>query len=272
MWASSSTIKTRRGLFMGRLPGRIASLSPIAGAGIFTFILSLREDFGIVGGQHWTPSNRVTRRVSMSTVTVPPPLARPADRTINPAWLRVTHWVNALAVVMMVASGWRIYNASPLFRFSFPDGVTLGGWLAGALQWHFAAMWLLVANGTLYLVLNVASGRLFHRFFPLSLRGVLSDACAALRGRLAHDDPCRYNQVQRAAYLFVMLDLVVLLLSGLVLWKSVQFGLLRELMGGYETARRVHFAAMALLVAFVGLHLAMVALVPRTLRHMVVGR
>ena len=208
----------------------------------------------------------------MSTVTVPPPLTRPAGDTIHPAWLRVTHWVNALAVVAMVASGWRIYNASPLFGFSFPNGVTLGGWLAGALQWHFAAMWLLVANGTLYLVLNVASGRLFRRFFPVSPRAVLHDALAALRGRLAHEDPRRYNQVQRFAYLFVMLDLVVLVLSGLVLWKSVQFGLLRELMGGYEAARRVHFVAMALLVAFVGLHLVMVALVPRSLRTMVVGR
>ncbi|MFP5406331.1 MAG: cytochrome b/b6 domain-containing protein [Gammaproteobacteria bacterium] len=208
----------------------------------------------------------------MSTVAVPPPMTRPAGGTIHPAWLRVTHWVNALAVAVMVASGWRIYNASPLFGFSFPDGLTLGGWLAGALLWHFAAMWLLVANGTLYLVMNVASGRLFRRFFPVSPRGVLRDGLAALRGRLSHDDPRRYNQVQRAAYLFVMLDIVVLVLSGLVLWKSVQFGLLRDLMGGYEAARRIHFVAMALMVAFVGLHLVMVALVPRTLRHMVVGR
>ncbi len=208
----------------------------------------------------------------MSTVAVPPPMTRPAGGAIHPTWLRLTHWVNALAVAVMAASGWRIYNASPLFNFSFPDSVTLGGWLAGALQWHFAAMWLLVTSGTLYLVLNIASGRLFRRFFPVSPRGVLRDALAALRGRLAHDDPRRYNQVQRAAYLFVMLDLVVLVLSGLVLWKSVQFGLLRELMGGYEAARRVHFVAMALLVAFVGLHLVMVALVPRSLRVMILGR
>lgn len=208
----------------------------------------------------------------MSTASHPRHLASPGAGVIHPLWLRVTHWVDALAVAVMVASGWRIYNASPLFGFTFPDGVTMGGWLAGALQWHFAAMWLLAANGALYLVLNVASGRLFRRFFPVSLRGVARDALAALRGRLVHDDPRHYNQVQRAAYLFVVLDLVVLVLSGLVLWKSVQFGLLRELMGGYEAARRVHFAAMALLVAFVGLHLVMVALVPRSLRAMVVGR
>ncbi len=191
---------------------------------------------------------------------------------IHPGWLRVTHWLNALAVVVMATSGWRIYNASPLFDFTFPDGITLGGWLAGALQWHFAGMWLLVANGSLYLLLNIASGRLFHRFFPLSPTGVLHDAMAALRGKLAHSDLRHYNQVQRAAYLFVMVDICLLVISGLVLWKSVQFGMLRDLLGGYETARRVHFVAMALLVAFVGLHLIMVTLVPRTLRAMILGR
>lgn len=208
----------------------------------------------------------------MSTVAVSPPMTSPAGGTSHPVWLRVTHWVDALAVAMMIASGWRIYNASPLFDFEFPAAITMGGWLAGALQWHFAAMWLLAVNGTLYLVVNIASGRLFRQFFPVSPRGVLHDVLSALRGRLAHDDPRHYNQVQRAAYLFVMLDLVVLVLSGLVLWKSVQFGVLRELMGGYEAARRVHFFAMALLVAFIGLHLIMVALVPRSLRAMILGR
>lgn len=211
----------------------------------------------------------------MSSVAVPPQVAGfggSGGGTVHPAWLRVTHWVNAVAVVVMVASGWRIYNASPLFDFEFPAAITMGGWLAGALQWHFAAMWLLAANGALYLGLNVASGRLFRRFLPVSPRGVLRDAAAALHGRLGHDDPRHYNQVQRAAYLFVMLDLVVLVLSGLVLWKSVQFPVLRELMGGYEAARRVHFLAMALLVVFAGLHLVMVALVPRSLRAMILGR
>jgi thiosulfate reductase cytochrome b subunit len=133
-------------------------------------------------------------------------------------------------------------------------------------------MWLLAANGLLYLTLNLATGRLFRRFFPVSPQGVLADVGSALRGRLAHDDPRHYNQVQRAAYLFAMLDLVVLVASGLVLWKSVQFGTLRDLLGGYEAARRIHFAAMALLVGFVAVHLVMVALVPRTLLTMIRGR
>jgi thiosulfate reductase cytochrome b subunit len=187
---------------------------------------------------------------------------------IHPIWMRITHWLNAFAVLILVTSGWQIYNAAPLFPFSFPSSITLGGWLAGALQWHFAAMWLLAANGLLYLALNVASGRLFRKFFPLSPAGIWRDALAALKGKLSHADPRQYNSVQRFAYLFVMLDIALLVLSGLVLWKPVQFAFLRDLLGDYEFARRIHFFAMAALVVFVAVHLVMVALVPRTLLTM----
>ncbi|HVR50180.1 MAG TPA: cytochrome b/b6 domain-containing protein [Pseudorhodoferax sp.] len=199
-------------------------------------------------------------------------LTPPDNAPIHPGWLRLCHWLNALAVLVLVASGWRIYNAAPFFPFEFPKALTLGGWLGGALQWHFAAMWLLAGNGLVYLVLNIVSGRLRTRFFPLTLRGIWRDLRAALHGALAHADPRHYNSVQRAAYLFVLLDTVVLVLSGLVLWKSVQFGLLRELLGGYEAARRVHFVAMAALVGFVAVHLVMVALVPRSLIAMIRGK
>lgn len=194
------------------------------------------------------------------------------NRTIHPAWLRATHWLNALAVLIMATSGWRIYNASPMFDFKFAKDITLGGWLGGAIQWHFAAMWLLAANGLVYLLCNAATGRIVRKFFPLSPRAIIADLLAALRGKLAHDDLSHYNAVQRAAYLFVIVDALALVLSGLVLWKSVQFPLLRELLGGYESARRVHFFAMAAMVAFVAVHLAMVALVPRTLLAMIRGR
>ena len=208
--------------------------------------------------------------MNASTLLQTAALAAPA--TIHPRWLRLTHWLNAMAVVVLVLSGWRIYNASPLFDFRFPAGITLGGWLGGALQWHFAAMWLLGFNGLAYFGLNVFTGRARRKFFPVSPRAVLADALAALRGKLSHADPQTYNAVQRAAYLFVSLDTLLLVLSGLVLWKSVQFPLLRDLLGGYDTARRVHFFAMAGLVSFVAVHLAMVALVPRTLLTMLRGR
>ena len=193
-------------------------------------------------------------------------------RIVHPGWLRTMHWLNALVVIILMMSGWRIYNATAFLGFAIPKNITLGGWLGGAIQWHFAAMWILGVNGFLYLAVNLASGRLRHKFFPLSLKGLLADLLAALKGRLAHADPEHYNMVQRLAYLFVMLDSVLLVVSGLVLWKSVQFPLLRELLFGYEGARRIHFFAMAALAAFVVVHLVMVALVPHTLIYMVRGR
>jgi thiosulfate reductase cytochrome b subunit len=195
-----------------------------------------------------------------------------AHDIIHPAWLRIVHWLNAAAVVVLVTSGWRIYDATAFLGFAIPASWTLGGWLGGALAWHFAAMWLLVANGIVYLTVNLVSGRLRRQFLPIPPRQVLRDLAAALRGRLSHADPRHYNSVQRLAYVFVMVDAIMLVLSGLVLWKSVQFPLLRTLLGGYEGARRVHFFCMAGLCGFIVVHVVMVALVPRTLVAMLRGR
>jgi thiosulfate reductase cytochrome b subunit len=191
---------------------------------------------------------------------------------INPLWLRITHWLNAVAVIIMMLSGWRIYNASPILAFSIPAQLTMGGWLGGALQWHFAAMWLLFINGLAYLALNLVSGRLRRKLLPVSVAGFIADMRAAFSGHLVHDDISRYNTVQKLAYLAIIADLVILVLSGLAIWKSVQFPLLRTLMAGYDNARVVHFYAMAFALAFLIVHLAMVALVPRTLVAMVRGR
>ncbi len=105
---------------------------------------------------------------------------------IHPLWLRLTHWLNALAMLIMVTSGWRIYNASPLFNFSFINELTLGGWLGGALQWHFAGMWLFGINGLCYLLINLFSGRFKRQFWPLSPKKFVTDLWAALRGKLSH--------------------------------------------------------------------------------------
>jgi thiosulfate reductase cytochrome b subunit len=191
---------------------------------------------------------------------------------IHPLLVRVTHWVNAFAILIMVASGWRIYNASPLFGFKFPADWTLGGWLAGALQWHFAAMWLLAINGLVYLCYGIASGHFRRKLLPLSPATVLRDVRDALRGRLAHADLSVYNAAQRAAYLGAIIVVVLLVLSGLVLWKPVQFHTLGLVMGDYEGARYLHFFAMAGLVFFVVVHVVMVLLVPRTFPSMFTGR
>src|SRR6266571_57906 len=179
---------------------------------------------------------------------------------VHPLVVRVTHWINAFAILIMVASGWRIYNASPLFPFRFPNELTLGGWLAGALQWHFAALWLLVLNGIVYVGYGILSGHFRRKLFPLTPRAVLNDVLAALRGKLAHDDLAVYNAAQRAAYLAIILCLAVLVLSGLAIWKPVQLQELAALMGGYEGARVVL------------VHIVMVILVPRTFPTIITGR
>jgi thiosulfate reductase cytochrome b subunit len=205
-------------------------------------------------------------------VTPDTTLAAPDMTVIHPAWLRITHWINVIAVVTLILSGWQIYNASPIFAFRFPASVTLGGWLGGGILWHFAAMWVLVVNGLIYLALNFATGRFKYKFFPLRPREVLHDFVSALKGKLAHADLRQYNALQKLAYLFVIVDVTVIVCSGLVVWKSVQFSVLRELMGGYDNARVVHFCGMAALVAFIVVHIVMVALVPKTLILMIRGK
>ena len=203
------------------------------------------------------------------------PLHKPAtgEAIIHPRWVRITHWINALAMFMMIGSGWQIYDASPLFDFlQFPPGLALGGWLAGALLWHFAAMWLLVINGIVYVTLGFASGRFRRKLLPIRLHAVLKDLLAALRGRLAHDDLAVYNSVQRLLYAGVLIAGVVIVLSGLSIWKPVQFKYLTALFGGYDTARYVHFFAMTAIVAFLAVHVALALIVPKSLRAIISGR
>jgi thiosulfate reductase cytochrome b subunit len=210
-------------------------------------------------------SGEAATNVSM----VPEGAARPL---IHPVWVRVTHWINALAMLMMIGSGWQIYNASPLFGFTFPTQIALGNWLAGALLWHFAAMWLLAINGVVYVALGLLTGRFRRKLFPISPREVWRDLLAALRGRLAHDDLTVYNAVQRLLYVGILLTGVVIVLSGLSIWKPVQFQALTAFFGGYNTARYVHFAAMTAIVAFLVVHVTLAILVPKSLRAMIIGR
>jgi thiosulfate reductase cytochrome b subunit len=191
---------------------------------------------------------------------------------VHPLVVRVTHWINVLAVLVMLGSGWQIYNASPLFAFTFPDALTLGGWLAGALQWHFAAMWLLAFNGLVYVVYGIVSGHFRRKLLPISPGAVVRDVYAALRGKLAHQDLSVYNAAQRAAYVALILALVVLVFSGLAIWKPVQLYWLVAPMGDYEGARLLHFFAMAAVVFIVVVHVAMVALVPKTFPSMITGK
>ncbi|MGB9117464.1 cytochrome b/b6 domain-containing protein [Bradyrhizobium sp.] len=191
---------------------------------------------------------------------------------MQPAWVRTMHWINAVAIILMIMSGWQIYNASPLFSFTFSRSITLGGWLGGALLWHFAAMWLLMVNGLLYLIMGFATGRFKRKLLPITPGGVISDTRAALTGKLSHDDLTKYNQVQKLLYAGIIVVGILIVLSGLSIWKPVQLQWLTALFGGYDAARYVHFIGMSAIVAFLVVHVALAVLVPKSLRAMIIGR
>jgi thiosulfate reductase cytochrome b subunit len=206
-----------------------------------------------------------------------------ADVKIHPGVVRATHWINAVAMVIMIGSGWRIWNSDPIFDFSFPVAITIGGdpamsqdvhnelGLAGALQWHFAGMWLLVVNGLVYFAYGIWSGHFRHSLFPLTPSAFLRDALAALTFRLPHRLGV-YNAVQKTLYLGVLAAGVVTALTGLAIWKPGQLQELAFLFGGFNTARLIHFLGMAAIVLFLCVHIALVVIVPRTLPAMITGR
>ncbi len=195
-----------------------------------------------------------------------------AAKVIQPAWVRIVHWINALAMILMIMSGWQIYNASPLFNFTFSRSITLGGWLGGALQWHFAAMWLLMVNGLVYLTLGLITGRFRRKLLPITVDGVVGDTRAALTGKLSHADLTTYNYVQKLLYAGIIAVGIIIVLSGLAIWKPVQLQWLTALFGGYDVARYVHFFCMAAIVGFLVIHVALALLVPKSLRAMIIGR
>jgi len=209
--------------------------------------------------------------ISEQTETEPGAVAV-TGAAIQPAWVRIMHWVNAAAMIVMIMSGWQIYNASPLFDFHFSRAVTLGGWLGGGLLWHFAAMWVLAINGVLYLIVGLATGRFRRKLWPITPAGVVSDFVKAATFKLSHADLTTYNSVQKLLYAGIILVGILVVLSGLSIWKPVQFHLLTAVFGGYDAARYVHFAAMSAIVLFLVVHIALALLVPKSLRAMILGR
>lgn len=192
-----------------------------------------------------------------------------AKRVIHPLPLRVMHWLNALAIIVMIGSGWQIYDASPLFDFTFPRTITIGQWLGAAIAWHLAFMWLLVSNGIAYVVWSLASGH-YRKLLPIRPREVWRDFTAALTFRLKHETGI-YNAVQKLLYAGVLLAGLAAVVSGLAIWKPVQLWFFCNLCGGYFAARYVHFFAMSAIVAFFAVHLLLVAMVPKALPPMITG-
>lgn len=191
---------------------------------------------------------------------------------LHPLPVRIMHWVNAVAILIMIGSGWKIYNDEVIFGWlHFPDWMTIGGEAQGALQWHFFAMWVLALNGLCYLAYGIVSGRFRRKLLPIRLREILSNIADALRFRLSHDDITRYNAVQKLLYVGIIAVIVVQVLSGLAVWKPVQFSELASLFYDFQGSRLVHFIGMTAIVGFIVIHVALALLVPKTIGAMVNG-
>jgi thiosulfate reductase cytochrome b subunit len=196
----------------------------------------------------------------------------PHARRLHPLPIRIMHWTNAAVMFIMIGSGWKIYNDEVIFgRLHFPDAITFGPYAQHGLQLHFFGMWLLVLNGLAYVIYGFATGRFRRMLLPIRLRDLVANIRDALRLHLAHDDPTQYNTIQRILYIGVLLAGVLIVLSGLAIWKPVQFSELLSLFYDFQTARLVHFLCMAAIVLFVAVHVTLALLVPHTLVAMVTG-
>jgi thiosulfate reductase cytochrome b subunit len=197
---------------------------------------------------------------------------------VHPLFVRVTHWLNAIAIIIMIGSGWRIYNNVPILGWlEFPNWLTLGGdpeityklnkdaGFSNALLWHFAAMWLFFINGLIALTIGILSGRLRRKWLPISMRELFHDLREALSFRLAHDDITVYNAVQKLLYTGVTAAAVLMLISGLAIWKPVQFQTLTWLFYDFQGARLAHFIGMSAIALFLAVHVVLAILVPKTI-------
>jgi thiosulfate reductase cytochrome b subunit len=196
----------------------------------------------------------------------------PQRARLHPLPLRIMHWINAAAIFIMIGSGWRIYNDDILFGWlRFPDFLVIGKWAQYGLQWHFFGMWIFAINGLAYLLYGIFTGRFRRKLFPISLREVLVTFGDALRLRLSHEDLTVYNAVQKTLYLGVILVGMFIVITGLCLWKPVQFSEVADLFGSFQTIRLIHFLCMSAIVGFVAVHVSLALLVPRSLVAMITG-
>ncbi len=193
-------------------------------------------------------------------------------RRLHPLPVRIMHWINAVAMLIMITSGWGIYDDDVIIRgFHFAKFLRLGDWAAWSLNWHFAGMWLLAINGLIYLGYGVVTGRLRERLLPIRVSELLHTVRETLHFRLEHADITTYNAVQKLLYIIVILAGISQVVTGLAIWKPVQFSGLVSLLGGFQSARVLHFIGMAVIFGFLVLHVVLALLVPRTIWAMLAG-
>jgi thiosulfate reductase cytochrome b subunit len=193
-------------------------------------------------------------------------------RRLHPLAVRIMHWINATAMIIMILSGWGIYNDYVIVRgLRFPEYLRLGDWAVPSLQWHFAGMWLLALNGLAYLAYGVITGRLRERMLPIRIQELVRTVRDTLHFKIEHEDLTVYNAVQKVLYLIVILAGVSQVVTGLFIWKPIQFSSAVALLGGFQSLRIAHFLGMSVIVGFLLVHVALSLLVPKTLWAMLTG-
>jgi thiosulfate reductase cytochrome b subunit len=215
-------------------------------------------------------SERTEENVLMDDNTVKSTVRYP--RKLHPLALRIMHWVNALAMLLMIFSGWKIYNDEVLFGWlHFPDWAVVGKEAQHALQWHFFAMWILMLNGLCYIAYGFYTGRFRRKLLPIRPSAVLAELRDALHFRLAHDDIAHYNAVQRLLYAGIIIVIVIQVISGWAIWKPIQLSELVNVFYDFQGARLAHFIGMAAIVGFLVVHVVLALIVPKTIIAMVDG-
>jgi thiosulfate reductase cytochrome b subunit len=205
-------------------------------------------------------------------LSVKPTVFTPSGRPLHPLPIRMMHWINAVAVLIMITSGWGIYDDDVVIRgLHFSQFWRLGEWAAWSLNWHFAGMWLLAINGLTYLIYGLVTGRFRERLLPIRPTEVLQTVVDTLHFKIAHEDITVYNGVQKLLYIVVIFAGIAQVITGIAIWKPIQFSGLVSVLGGFQTARILHFAGMAMIVGFLVVHVALALLVPKTLWAMVAG-
>ena len=221
----------------------------------------------------------------IETLTMAPAGTSPDQKQkLHPLPLRIMHWTNAVVIVIMIGSGWRIYNDEPLFGWLFfSETFSLGGdpikslqlhgnaGYAGAEQWHFFGMWILILNGLAYLTYCTLTGRFKRMLWPIRPGEMLATLSDALRFHLSHSDLTVYNAVQKLLYAGIIIVVFIETLAGLAIWKPVQFSNLAILFYSFQGARYVHFFGMVAIVLFLIIHITLALLVPRSLIAMFTG-
>lgn len=200
------------------------------------------------------------------------PARTAATEPLHPLALRIMHWINAVAMLTLIMSGWAIYNDEVIIgALHFPNWITIGNGPEGALQWHFLAMWVLAGNGIAYLTYGLRTGRFRRKLLPIRIPEVIAEVRKALSFKLAHDDLTHYNAVQKLLYVGIIFVIMLQVLSGLVVWKPVQFSELAFLFYSFQGARLVHFIGMVAIVGFLIVHVSLALIVPKTILAMLTG-